>query len=71
MFSKLQTNAARCGAPRQGGRTAHHAMCAALLRRNLRMVGEASRISGVRPFHVNVDSFEVTSAGRQRAVKSR
>jgi len=42
------------------GLTAHHAMRAALLQRNLRMVSEASRISVVRPLYGQV---RVTGTG--------
>ena len=35
--------------PRQVGRAAHHAMRAALLQRNLRILSEAWRVSVVRP----------------------
>jgi len=41
--------------PRRGGRAGYHAMGAALLHRNLRILSEASRISVVRALHVNVD----------------
>jgi hypothetical protein len=48
--------------PRRGGRAPHHALRAALLQRNLSVVGEASRISVVRPFQVNVPGAVLSAA---------
>ena len=44
--------------PRRVGRAAHYALRAALLQRNLRILNEASRNSGVRPLYDQVDCSE-------------
>ena len=47
------------GLVRRVASTTHHAMRAAVLQPNVRTVGEASRISAVRPSFVQVDYFRV------------
>jgi len=50
--------------PRRGGRAAHHAMRAAPVQRNLRILSEALRISVVRLLQGQADCSEPTGAAR-------